>query len=120
MQVIEASPEIKAKALEAYELFKAMPPGSEIGTLYDQIEPDVYNEMLNLVNFTDKDEIVKTVYKSTEEGGLALPKDSWIFDAGCGSGILSQLLQKQGYKNIDAADACEKFIAHVKEKAYYT
>ena len=77
-----------------------MVPSEEMGEHYDTIEPEVYNEMCKLVNFTEKDEIAKLVH-----GSLALPKDALIFDAGCGTGLIGEMLNKQGYTNIDGADA---------------
>lgn len=79
--------DLKRKATELAETYKNMPPGEEMGSFYDNMDPLVYNEMLNIVNFTEKDMIAKQVYES-----LALPKDAKIFDAGCGTGIIAQLL----------------------------
>ncbi len=50
---------------------------------------------------------------------MALPKDAWIFDAGCGTGVVARLLKEQGYDNIDGADASEKFVEHAKTKGLY-
>ena len=57
--------------MELAETFKNLPPGEEMGSFYDNMDPEVYNEMLNTVNFTEKDVIVKQVHES-----LALPKDA--------------------------------------------
>jgi 2-polyprenyl-3-methyl-5-hydroxy-6-metoxy-1,4-benzoquinol methylase len=79
--------QLKRKAMELAETFKNLPPGEEMGTFYDNMDPEVYNEMLTIVNFTEKDVIAKQVYET-----LALPKDAWIFDAGCGTGVIAEML----------------------------
>jgi 2-polyprenyl-3-methyl-5-hydroxy-6-metoxy-1,4-benzoquinol methylase len=81
--------DLKTKATELAETFRNMPPGEEMGSFYDNMDPEVYNEMLNIVNFTEKGMIVRQVYES-----LALPKDAWIFDAGCGTGVIAEMLHE--------------------------
>ena len=44
--------------MELAESFKNMPPGSEMGQFYDNMDPEVYNDLLELINFTEKNEIV--------------------------------------------------------------
>ena len=92
--------ELRKKALELADTFKNMPPGPEMGNFYDQMEPDVYNEMLNVINFTEKDIICKQIYET-----LGLEKEAWILDAGCGPGVIAEMLHAQGYNNIHGADA---------------
>jgi hypothetical protein len=58
---METQDEITQKAVDLAQSFKAMPPGEEIGAFYDNMEPEVYNEMLKVVNFSEKDEIAKKV-----------------------------------------------------------
>mgnify|MGYP000849775648 FL=1 len=78
------------------------------------MEPDVYNEMLSVVNFTEKDVVCKQIYET-----LALEKESWILDAGCGPGVIAEMLHSKGYENIYGADASEKFIEFCKSKPWY-
>ena len=106
--------DLKKRAEELAQVFKNMPPGEEMGKFYDSMDPEVYNEMLNVVNFTEKDVIVKQVYET-----LKLPRDSWILDAGCGTGVIADMLSKEGYTNINGADASEKFVEFAKSKGWY-
>lgn len=107
---------IRRRAMELAEQFKNMPPCSEMGTFYDNIDPEVYNDLLDLVNFTEKNEIVKQVYSPE---GLALTKDCRILDVGFGTGKIGEMLHKQGYTNIDGVDASQKFTEHVRTKDWY-
>ena len=116
---METQDALTQKAVDLAQSFKAMPPGEEIGTFYDNMEPEVYNEMLKVVNFSEKDEIAKKVYKPAEEGGLGLPKDTAVFDAGCGTGEIGKMLTEAGYTNIEGADASEKFVEHAKKQGWY-
>ena len=63
--------ELKIKAMELAETFKNMPPGEEMGTFYDNMDLDVYNEMLAMINFTEKDVIARQVHDI-----LGLPRDA--------------------------------------------
>ena len=40
-------------------------------------------------------------------------------DAGCGPGIVAEILYSKGYENIHGADASEKFIEFCKSKSWY-
>ena len=101
-------------AEESAASFKVMPPSETMGEHYDTIEPEAYNKMCDLVNFTEKDEICKQVIET-----LALPKDAAIFDAGCGTGLIGEILNKAGYTTIDGADAASKWVEHAKLKGWY-
>ena len=98
---------IRRRAMELAETFKNMPPGSKMGEFYDNMDPEVYNDLLELINFTEKNEIVSQVYSPE---GLALTKDSLILDVGCGTGKIAEMLSKEGYRNIDGVDASQKLI----------
>lgn len=102
--------------MELAETFKNMPPGSKMGEFYDNMDPEVYNDLLELINFTEKNEIVSQVYSAEE---LALPKDIQVLDVGCGTGKIAEMLFKEGYRNIDGVDASQKLIEHVKTKGWY-
>lgn len=56
--------DITQKATDLARSFKDMPPAEEIGAFYDNMDPAVYEEMLNVVNFSEKDEIAKCIYQS--------------------------------------------------------
>jgi SAM-dependent methyltransferase len=109
---VDSSLNEQAQALA--QTFKNMPAHMEMGDFYDNMDPEVYNEMLKVVNFTEKDIIARQVHEA-----LKLPKDSDIFDVGCGPGVIAEMLKKEGYNNIDGADASEKFIAHCESTGWY-
>jgi predicted TPR repeat methyltransferase len=51
--------------------------------------------------------------------GLGYSKDAQILDFGCGSGMVGEELNKQGYTNIDGVDLSEELMAIAKEKGIY-
>lgn len=61
------------------------------------MEPEVYNKMLEVVNFSEKDEIAKKVHLPADQGGLGVPKDAAVFDAGCGTGEIGRMLVDAGF-----------------------
>lgn len=109
MEEIQADA-IRRRAMELAETFKSLPPSTDMGKFYDNMDPEVYNDMLDLINFTEKNEIVKQVF---HEDGLGLSRDAKILDAGCGTGKIAEMLSEQGFTNIDGVDASEKFVAHI-------
>ena len=90
-----------------------------IGDYYDKMDPKVYDEMLRVINFTEPTHIAEKVYKPLEEEGLAVPRDAAIYDMGCGTGLIGELLHKNGFTNIVASDASEVFAKTAGEKPYY-
>ena len=50
--------------------------------------------MLKVINFTEPAAITGAIFKSKAEGGLALSKDSKIYDMGCGTGIIGVTLKE--------------------------
>lgn len=45
--------EMDQKVFELSERYKNMPPGSQIGSFYDTVDPDVYDAFYRLNNFTE-------------------------------------------------------------------
>lgn len=107
------SADLKAKVMELAAQFKNMPPGEEIGEFYSKMDPEVYNELLNMINFTEKDVVARQVSEYLPN------KEAWILDAGCGTGVIASMLHANGYNNIDGADASDKFVEHSREKGWY-
>ena len=50
---------------------------------------------------------------------MALPKDAYIFDAGCGTGLIGEILSKRGYTNIFGADASKKWVDYTNLQGWY-
>ena len=50
---------MRRRAMDLAETFRNLPPGTEMGAFYDSMDPEVYDEMLDLINFTEKNQIVK-------------------------------------------------------------
>jgi predicted TPR repeat methyltransferase len=50
---------------------------------------------------------------------LYLQNDAKILDAGCGTGIIGQLLSEQGYENIQGCDLSEGMLKEANNKGYY-
>ena len=63
------------------------------------------------VNYTEPNFIIQAISEAEDAGGfIILPKDVWIYDIGCGTGISGQLLNEKGYHNILGTDASSNFI----------
>ena len=75
--------------------------------------------MLKVINFTEPTFIAERVFKSVEEDGLNIAKDAAIYDMGCGTGLIGELLHKQGYTNIVGSDASESFVKTAGDKPHY-
>ena len=76
-----------------------------MGEYYDGIEPDLYDEFIVIINFIAEPYAIAEVF--TE---MSLPKESKVFDVGCGTGLMGKLLNKNDYKNIVGVDASQKFV----------
>lgn len=107
--------ELRKKAQELAQSFQNMPPPHEMGRFYDEIDPQVYDEMNKLVNYTEPGFIVQQIADK-----LKLPQQSYILDAGCGTGMIGEMLRARGYSNIHGADASEKFIQHCLKNNWYS
>ena len=88
-------------------------PTEEVMKYYDEWgEKNKYNEDMVEWNYTGPKETVSTFKK------YALNKDSIIFDAGCGTGLVGLELKKFGYKNFHGADLSQKLLDTVPENLY--
>jgi len=85
----------------------------EVMKYYDEWgEQDKYNKDMVDWNYTGPKETVNTFQK------YANNKDSLIFDAGCGTGLVGMELQKFGYKNFHGADLSQKLLDTVPKNLY--
>ena len=118
---METKQELLDKGQKLTEQFKELHSvdPTKIGGLYDKMDPEEYEAMLKAINFTEPDFICKCIYNSQEKGGLALSKDSCIYDMGCGTGIIGVALAEQGYKNLYGTDASGKFVESSQAKGCY-
>ena len=85
----------------------------EVMKYYDEwgIE-NKYNRDMVEWNYTGPKETVET-FKA-----YASNKDSIIFDAGCGTGLVGLELKKFGYKNFHGADLSQKLLDTIPKKLY--
>lgn len=77
---------------------------------YNKVDPNAYDQMNVLINFSEVKEIAKKIYTPVEEGGLGIPKEANIFDCGMGTGMMGVLLNKEGYTEIEGVDASQRFL----------
>ena len=85
----------------------------EVMKYYDEWgEKNKYNKDMVEWNYTGPKETVNTFKK------YALNKDSIIFDAGCGTGLVGLELKKFGYKNFHGADLSQKLLDTIPENLY--
>jgi ubiquinone/menaquinone biosynthesis C-methylase UbiE len=71
-----------------------------------------YNKDMFAWNYTGPKETVETFKE------FATNKDSIIFDAGCGTGLVGLELKKFGYKNFHGADLSQKLLDTVPDNLY--
>lgn len=101
-------------AQQAKEYFHMPTDNTKMGQYYDEMTPDLYDAMMNSINYTEPDEIVKNVI------GLKLDTASVkVLDVGAGTGLIGTKLIEEGFKHIDAVDASEGLLASLKEKKIY-
>ena len=85
----------------------------EIMKYYDEWgEKNKYNKDMIEWNYTGPKETVDTFKK------YAANKDSLIFDAGCGTGLVGLKLKEFGYKNFHGADLSQKLLDIIPNKLY--
>ena len=85
----------------------------EVMKYYDEWgKENKYNKDMFAWNYTGPKETVETFKE------FATNKDSIIFDAGCGTGLVGLELKKFGYKNFHGADLSQKLLDTVPENLY--
>ena len=85
----------------------------EVMKYYDEWgEENKYNKDMFEWNYTGPKETVNTFKK------YSLNKESTIFDAGCGTGLVGLELKKFGYKNFHGADLSQTLLDLVPEGLY--
>ena len=75
-------------------------------------EENKYNKDMLEWNYTGPKETVNTFKK------YSLNKESTIFDAGCGTGLVGLELKKFGYKNFHGADLSQKLLDTIPNNLY--
>ena len=78
------------------------------------MDPEVYDEMVRLVNCTESDHILAKILEQTD-----LDTTSEIYDVGCGTGLMGRLLHQQGFREIDGMDASEQFVSEAIRRGHY-
>ena len=85
----------------------------EVMKYYDEWgKENKYNKDMFAWNYTGPKETVETFKE------FATNKDSIIFDAGCGTGLVGLELKKSGYKNFPGADLSQKLLDTVPDNLY--
>ena len=97
------------------------PDQKNCDSFYDAMTGKAYDDFLDLVNFTDPNNIRDAIAKpnSEEFGWLNASRHSNVFDIGHGSGIMGKLMNEQGFTNIDGADASQKFVSFAQNTGWY-
>ena len=85
----------------------------EVMRYYDEWgEKDKYNKDMVDWNYTGPKETVATFNKYEDN------KDTLIFDAGCGTGLVGVELKKYGFKNFHGADLSQTLLDTVPKDLY--
>jgi 2-polyprenyl-3-methyl-5-hydroxy-6-metoxy-1,4-benzoquinol methylase len=93
------------------DYFSMPTDNTAMGTYYDAMTPDLYDAMMGSCNYTEPDEIIKSVL------GLGLDVNTCkVIDVGAGTGLVGTKLVSGGFKNIDAIDASEGLLGSLREK----
>ena len=85
----------------------------DMGKQDDAIPPHLYEAMMDTVRYCELDEICETVKN------LNLDRNIEIMDIGAGTGRAGRFLKAEGFKNIDAVDACQRYVSHLLETGAY-
>jgi predicted TPR repeat methyltransferase len=80
---------------------------------YDHTSPDIYDEFMGSVNYTEPDEIIKQTF------ALSLPHSAKILDVGAGTGLIGESLYKNGYDNLHASDPSKTQLTKLEAKKIY-
>jgi len=86
---------------------------TKMGDYYDQMGVELYDAMMDSVNWTEPDEIVTSVLN------LQLPKTAKVLDVGAGTGRIGSKLTKNGFNNLHALDASDTLLGALKAKNLY-
>jgi 2-polyprenyl-3-methyl-5-hydroxy-6-metoxy-1,4-benzoquinol methylase len=103
--------ELKIQAEEACTAFDWQP--EDMGKQYDTIPPHLYEAMMDRVRYRELEEICETVKT------LNFPTTAEIIDIGAGTGRAGRFLMKEGFINIDAIDASERYVESLKATGAY-
>ena len=108
------------------------PCGETIGSFYDAMDPESYDQMMVAIKAEDPFKMIQAISmpaprheditNSTQDGfygWLNMPRTAEIFDMGQGTGIMGKMLQEKGYSNIDGADASANFVRVAGESGWY-
>ena len=79
---------------------------TKIGQYYSNIGPELYDEHMEFINFNAEPYNIAPAVKNI----LKLPTDARILDMGCGTGLITKLISKDGYNNISGVDATPPFV----------
>jgi predicted TPR repeat methyltransferase len=82
---------------------------------------DAYSEWAGLY---DKDTLDVMGYVGPQKAAIMLDqhldtKDCRVLDAGCGTGLVGEVLRRLGYENIDAMDYSEDMLSEARKKSVY-
>lgn len=94
------------------EKFKKMDP-SKIGAQYDEVA-DKYEAYLEFMGYPDPEHVVTHIRDVCK-----IPKDALINDFGMGTGLVGDMLTKEGYTHIDGCDASEGLLEIARKKGTY-
>ena len=89
------------------------------------MEGEAYDDFLIRINFVDPYKLAEAISKPQpaegEEGYgfLNAARDAPMFDIGQGTGLMGKLLKKEGFTNIDGADASSEFVRIAQESGWY-
>tara|TARA_B100000003_G_C10924662_1_gene368693 strand:- start:1663 stop:2289 length:627 start_codon:yes stop_codon:yes gene_type:complete len=85
----------------------------EVMRYYDEWgEKNKYNKDMTEWNYTGPQETVDVLRKYIKK------KDIFIFDAGCGTGLVGSRLKKFGFKNFHGADLSQKLLDTIPKNLY--
>ena len=108
---------------EVMHKFATEHPNQEnVNQYYDDIDNDTYDAFLIKINFTDPYMLAPAIARPEPKqevdpktgkrdfGFLNMKRDAKIFDIGQGTGLMGKILSKEGFNNIDGADASQSFV----------
>ena len=87
--------------------------GDKMKAAYKEMAYD-YDRMAEDLGYPDPEWVANCLMNICK-----LPKDAWIHDFGCGSGLVGHFMKPHGYRNMDGSDASPEMLIEARKKGVY-
>lgn len=96
------------------------PTAETVGTFYNTMTPEGYEEQTRRVNFNETFYIIDEVVRLANLSDSGITRESDIFDAGAGTGTVGKnLVSEHGFAKLVGCDASSNFVEHMLSQGFY-